>query len=224
VTGRKRGEEELGEQRRGVEFAAAHWQSEEGEVQSSGAKALEKNWRDFFEDAELGLRELSRKGSQARGKKIRSDGGNNADVDGAGDGVLLFDDLAFGGFEFAQDGASVRKKGLTQLREAYAAAEAVEKTRTEFVLELEDLLGKRRLRDVRLFRGTGERKSFSDGAEVAELVEFHGPVFCVEAAGTILVSSEPRTFGYRLCLSIVSELGIGTMVGKPLPFEAADIV
>lgn len=115
------------------------------------------------------------------------------------------------------------KKGLAQLGEAHAAAQPIEEARAEFVLELEDLLGKRRLGDVRLFRGTGERKSLSDGAEVAELVKFHGLVFCVESGHDPNVVGV-RASGYRLCLSIVSELGIGTMEGERLSFEAADIV
>jgi hypothetical protein len=177
VTGRERGEEPLGNQRSGVKFAAAHGQSKNGEVQCASAQAIQKDRSDFFEDAELSLRELSCEGSEARRKKIRRDGGNDTDVDCAGDRILLFDDLALGGFEFAQDGASVRKKGLPQFCESHAAAQAIEKSRAEFVLELEDLLGKRRLGDVRLFRGAREGESFSDSAEVAELVEFHGPGF-----------------------------------------------
>lgn len=85
VTRRERGEEALGEQGSGFEFAASHGQSENGEIQSTGAKALEENGRNFFEDTELGLREFARKRGEARGKKIRRHRGNDADVDGAGD-------------------------------------------------------------------------------------------------------------------------------------------
>src|SRR6202030_187561 len=49
VTGRERGEEALGEQGSGFEFAAAHRQSEDGEVQSAGAEAIEEDGRDFLE-------------------------------------------------------------------------------------------------------------------------------------------------------------------------------
>jgi hypothetical protein len=176
VIGRERGKKAFGEQWRGFEFAAAHGQGENGEVENAGAKAIEKNGRDFLEDPQLGLREFAGKGSEARRKKIRRYGGDDADMNGAGDGVFLFDDFAFGGFEFAQDGASVRKKSLAELGEADAAPEAVEQARAEFVLELEDLLGQRRLGDVRLFGGAREGKSFGDGAKVAKLVEFHGTV------------------------------------------------
>jgi len=100
----------------------------------------------------------------------------------------LFDDLPFGGFEFAQDGASVGKKGLTQLSETNAAAQSIEKTRAEFVFELEDLLGKRRLGDVRVFRGAREGKSFGDGAEVAKLVEFHSRDSCAESGNEVWLS------------------------------------
>src|SRR5207245_11272878 len=84
-----------------------------------------------------------------------------------------FDDVPFGGFQFAKDGVGARQKRLAKLGKPDGAAEAVEEPRAEFILQLEDLLGKRRLGYVRLFRGAAERAGLSHGAEVAELVEFH---------------------------------------------------
>jgi hypothetical protein len=77
-----------------------------------------------------------------------------------------------------------------------------------------------------LFGGARERKRFGDGAEVAKLVEFHGAVSRRKPRPQRpLGGSVVRflNFGYRLYLSIVSELGIGTMDAERLPFEAADI-
>jgi len=76
-----------------------------------------------------------------RGKKIGSDGRNHSDGDGAAHGVSLLGQVASGGFEFVQDGASAREKCLASFGKAYRAAEAVEETSAEFVFQLTDLLG-----------------------------------------------------------------------------------
>ena len=68
------------------------------------------------------------------------------------------------------------QEGFAEIGEADAASEAVEKARAEFVFELEDLLGERRLGDVRLFGSPREGKSFGDGTKVTKLVEFHRTV------------------------------------------------
>ena len=140
MTRREGREEALGEQGGAFEFAAANGQSENGDVQSAGAEALEKDGGDFFKDAELGLRELARKGREAGRKKVRRDSGDDADVDGAGDRVFLFHNFAFGRFQLAQNRTGVRKESLPQFGEADAAPEAVEKAGTQFVFELENLL------------------------------------------------------------------------------------
>jgi hypothetical protein len=72
-----------------------------------------------------------------------------------------------------QDGTSAGEKGFAQIGEADGAAESVEEAAAEFGFELLDLLRERGLRDVAFFRGPGERGGVGDGAEVAELVEFH---------------------------------------------------
>src|SRR5882762_6545506 len=73
---------------------------------------------------------------------------------------------------------------------------SAEEARAEFVFQFEDLLGKRRLGNVRLFRGAAERGGFRHRTEVTKLVKFH-----------------------RLCLSIVSEVYIGSIGRSPLGFE-----
>ena len=118
-----------------------------------------------------------------------------------GDGVFAFDDVAAGSFEFAEDGASAGEKGFADFGEADGAAEAIEQADAEFGFEFEDLLRERRLGDVRMFGGSREAAGGGDGAEVAELVEFHGKSSVIRTAFA----------SYRQCLSIVSELDIGTM-------------
>ena len=120
------------------------------------------------------LRELTREGSKLRRKKIRRDGGNHADAKRPSDGVFTLDDVALGGFKLAEYGASPREEGLAEIGEANGTPEAVEQASSELVFELEDLLGERRLRDMRLLGRTAEGAGFGDGAEVAELVKFHG--------------------------------------------------
>ena len=51
-----------------------------------------------------------------------------------------------------------------------------------------------------VLRSTGKAAGFGDGAEVAELVEFHEAVLSFATEN-----------GYRRCLFIVSELDIGTI-------------
>src|ERR1700688_5044484 len=88
------------------------------------------------------------------------------------------------------------QEGFAEIGEADAASEAVEKARAEFVFELEDLLGERRLGDVRLFGSPREGKSFGDGTKVTKLVEFHR---------TVSRRKPPRK-GYLAVLSCVSSI------------------
>jgi len=74
----------------------------------------------------------------------------------------------------------------------------------------------------------GKAAGFSDGAEVAELVEFHGSN--PESFPIILESrlagsqwqefTRAREIGYRLRLFIVSELDIGTIGGRKAKIPA----
>ena len=73
-------------------------------------------------------------------KKVGRDGGNHADTHGTADGILVFDDVAFGGFQFAQDATRARKKGLAQVGEAHGTSQAIEQPGAKFILELHDLL------------------------------------------------------------------------------------
>jgi hypothetical protein len=51
-------EEGLGEEGKGFEFVTANGKSENGKVDGAGAKSIEKDWRDFFDDGELSLRKF----------------------------------------------------------------------------------------------------------------------------------------------------------------------
>jgi len=169
----KGGEEAFGEQGKGFEFVAADGEGENGDIDGAGAEALEKDRSDFFNDGEMNLGEFAREGSEEGREEVGRDGRNDTDADGPAEGIFLLDDVAAGGFEFTENGASAWKKGFADLGEADGAAEAVEEAGAEFVFKFQDLLGERRLGDVRLFGGAAEGAGFGDGAEVAELVEFH---------------------------------------------------
>jgi hypothetical protein len=87
-----------------------------------------------------------------------------------------------------QNSAGARQKCLAEFGETHGTAEAVKEAGAKLVFKFQDLLRQRRLRDVRLFGGTRERARVSNSAEVTKLVKFH-----------------------RLCLSILSEVDIGTI-------------
>jgi len=111
---------------------------------------------------------------------------NDANGDEAADGVLALDDVAFGDFQLAENGAGAREKSLAYVGKPYRAAQAVKESRAELIFEFHDLLGEGWLRDVRLLGGATEAAGFGHGTEVTKLMELH-----------------------RLYLSIVSELYIG---------------
>jgi hypothetical protein len=169
----KSGEERLGDDWKSFKFVAANGESEKREIDGGGAKALEKDRRDFLDDGDLGLREFSGKIGEMLRQEIRRDGGNDAKRDGTPDEVFLLLKVTAGGFEFPEHRPRARKKGLAHFREAHGAAEAIKEARAEFVFELANLLRERRLGDVALAGGTTEAAGIDDGAEVAELVEFH---------------------------------------------------
>ena len=160
----------FGEQREGVEFVAADRQRENGNVDDAGTQAIEQHRRNFFDHCDMGLRELAREGRELRWQKVRGDRGDHTDGERAGDGVLTLDDVAFGCFELAQDSARARQKCLAEIGEPYRTAEAIKEARAKFVFQLQDLLGERRLRDVRLFGSAAEGASLGHGAKIAELM------------------------------------------------------
>ena len=74
----------------------------------------------------------------------------------AGDRIFALDDIASGGFEFAQNGPRAWEECFADIGEANGAAQTIEESRAKFVLQLEDLLGEGGLRDVRMLRGAAE--------------------------------------------------------------------
>jgi hypothetical protein len=104
---------------------------QEGDVDGAGSQTVEKDGRNLLDNGEPNLGELAREGSKARRKEVGGDGGNNSHGDGTADELFAFDDVAFGGFQFAEDGAGAREKGLAKLGNANGTAEAVEEARAE---------------------------------------------------------------------------------------------
>jgi len=169
----ERGVEPLRQQGECIKFVAAYGKRQDGDVHGAGAETLEKDRRNFFDDGELDLGKFARESREARWQEVRGNGGNHTNRDGPADEFLSFDDVTFGGLEFAKYGAGSRQKRFAEFGNPDGAAEPVEEARTELIFQLEYLLRKRRLGDVRLFGGAAEGAGFGDAAEIAELVKFH---------------------------------------------------
>jgi len=144
----ERSEETLGQERKSIEFVATDGERQDGEVDGAGSETVEEDGRNFLDDREPNLGELAREGSKARRKEVGGDGGNYTDGNGTADELFAFDDVAFGGFQFAKDGAGARQKRFAKFGKTNGAAEAVEEARAELIFQLEDLLGKGRLGNV----------------------------------------------------------------------------
>ena len=157
----------------GVKLVAANWQSKDSQIDGAGAEAIEKNRCDFLGDGEMDFGKFAGEASEARRKPIGGDGGNRADDDGAGFGLQAFGKFVLGAGEFVEDGAGTREESAAEVGQPDGAAEAIEEAAAEFGFELLNLLRERGLRDVAFFGGPGEGAGVGDGAEVAELVEFH---------------------------------------------------
>lgn len=153
---RNGGEEALRKQRDRVELVTPNRQREYGHVDGAGAQSIEQDRRNFFDDRQARLGKLARERSQPHREKVGRDRRDHADRKCSRDGILALDDVALRGFQFAQDRTRARKECFANLGEADRSAQSVEESRAEFVFELKDLLGKRRLRDVRMFRGAAE--------------------------------------------------------------------
>jgi len=162
----ERGEKPLGQKRNSHEFVATERERQNGDVDGAGSETLQEDRRNFFDHSKSNLREFAREGSQTRRKEIRSNCRDDADGDGTTGELFAFDDVAFGGFQFAKDGVGAREKRLAKLRKSDGAAEAVKEAGAEFILKFKDLLRKRRLRNVRVFRGAAERAGLGNRAEV----------------------------------------------------------
>lgn len=137
---RERSKEGLDENREGFEFVAADGKAEEGEVDRSSAEAFEEDGSDLLDDGNFYFRKFSGKFSEVWWKEIRRDRRNDSNGDGAAHGVFLLCEIAASGFEFTQDSAGTRKKGLADFGETHGAAEAIEETCAEFIFEFADLL------------------------------------------------------------------------------------
>ncbi len=97
---------------------AANGKRQDGDVDGAGSQTVEKDRSNFFDDGEPHLGKFAREGSKARRKEIGGDSGNNAHGDGTASELFAFEDVAFGGFQFAKDSAGAREKGLAKLGKA----------------------------------------------------------------------------------------------------------
>src|ERR1700687_3166465 len=101
----ERGEEALGEQRDGFEFVAADGKREDGDVNGARTETVQKDRCDFFHDRQQGLWKFAGERSELRRGGIGGNRGDDAGADGGGGGFLALDDVAFGGFQLAENGA-----------------------------------------------------------------------------------------------------------------------
>ena len=137
---RQSGEDGLGEDGEGFEFVAPDGESKEGEVDRGGAKTVEEDGCDLFNDGDFSFGKFWRKFREVQREEIRSDGRNDAYGDGTAHRVFLLSEIAAGSFEFMENGAGAREKGLADFGETDRAAETVEETGSELVFELTNLL------------------------------------------------------------------------------------
>jgi len=115
-----------------LELVTTEGERQDSDVDSAGSKAVEKDWRDLLDHSQSNLGKFARESGQARRKEIGGNGGNDADGDKTADELFAFDDVPFGGFQFAKDGVGARQKRLAKLGKPDGAAEAVEEPRAEF--------------------------------------------------------------------------------------------
>jgi hypothetical protein len=219
----KRGEKALRKNGKNFKFVAAHGKREDGQVDCRGAQALEKHWRDLFNDGELSLGKFAGKRREMRRQEIRRHGGNNSEGDGPTHGIDLLGDISTRGLEFAQNSAGAGQKSPPEFGEADGTAEAVEEAGPQFVLKFADLLRERRLRHMSQTGGTAEAAGVSDGAEVAKLMQLHlAGLPKTLATEAVRARSEPERkkrrkahlTAHRQCLFILSKLHIGIIAER----------
>ena len=87
--------------RKSIKFSATDGERQEGDVNGAGSETVEKDRGSLFDDSKSNLGKFAREGSKTRREEVRGNGGNNADGDGAANELFAFDDVAFGGFQFA---------------------------------------------------------------------------------------------------------------------------
>ena len=126
-------EEPFGQQRKNIEFVATDGKRQDGDVNGACSQTVEKDGCNFLDDGEPNLVEFAREGSKARREEVGGDGWNNTDGDGTADELFAFDDVAFGGFQFAKDGAGAREKRFAKLGKPNGASEAVKEARAELI-------------------------------------------------------------------------------------------
>jgi hypothetical protein len=142
----------------------------------AGLKAFNEALGEVFGELEFDVGVLVEEVGEARGDEIREDGGDDADAEGASD---VGGEVADGGGGLAglvEDLLRVGEEAVAGVGEADGAALAGEELSAEGLLEAADLLREGGLGDAFLLGGFGEAAGFDDGAEVAELVEFHKAV------------------------------------------------
>jgi hypothetical protein len=141
-------------------------QRDDRHVHASGSQLFEKERRDFLYYSYLRLWAFSRERGKHRGQKIWRNRWNHAHADRSANRCFALDDVASRRFKLAKHGSGAREKSSTKFRQANGAAQTIEEPRSQFVFELSDLLGERRLGDVRVLGGAAEAARLCDSTEV----------------------------------------------------------
>lgn len=148
-------------------------QGEEGEGKIAAEASLDQSSGEVFGDQDGGGGKGASEFGGERGKQIRRDGRDRADVDDPAFFAGGIDDDAFGLLDRGQDGQGAFEEDPAGFGQLDHAAEAFEKRPAEFGFELDDLLAQRRLRDPAALGRLGEIRQVGGGDEVFQLVEFH---------------------------------------------------
>lgn len=108
--------------------------------------------------------------AQDVGDEGRAQAGSGSQADTAAMETYGVGDLASGGIDVGEYAASKRQKSLTGVGEGDVAAGAVQQRGPQIGLQASDLLGQRRLCDVKNFCRPSEVPCITDGDERAQLV------------------------------------------------------
>ena len=96
--------------------------------------------------------------------------------------------------DLTQDGRGVGVEDATGLGQLDAAPRAVKERRAQFFLKLRELVAEGGLRDEDFAGGFREAAAAGDGAEVAELAQFHGAPMIRQRSVIAIARSEFGVF------------------------------
>ena len=112
---------------------------------------------------------------EPRARREPGDVAADREAERPGEAAAHAGDLARRGGGHGQDAPGAVVEEPARLRERDASRPPADELRPELSLELGELVGERRLRDVQAPGGRGDLALLGDGDEVLELLEIQGP-------------------------------------------------